>query len=201
MDEEIRKSWERFLNPEILRNNLICASVYIASYEILKTAIISQIKSFFTHSYDESGAKISPEYKQHVLDKNRSTLHASLLWLKEMDAIDDEDISTFKKIKNCRNELSHCLYEMVSTDGLPENFVELYQLMIVLLTKIDQWWATEVLIPCDPIFDNETIKKEEILTGNMMAIQLLLDIALNVDSDAHRYYDHFKQKATSPPSA
>lgn len=53
MDENIQKSWERFLNPESLKENLVISSLYITSFEILKDSIISKIKDFFIEGIDE----------------------------------------------------------------------------------------------------------------------------------------------------
>lgn len=46
MNDRIRENWERFLNPEYLRGNLILVSLYIAAFEILKKSIIVRIKDF-----------------------------------------------------------------------------------------------------------------------------------------------------------
>ncbi len=83
MDEKIRKSWERFLDPEILRPNLIIAALYIAVFEMLKSTIAQRIRDFYTFGFDNSiekdgGWLIDPEYQTKVLSKNRSRVYASL---------------------------------------------------------------------------------------------------------------------------
>jgi hypothetical protein len=40
MAKQAEDSWDKFLNPETLRANLIAASIFITSYEILKGSII-----------------------------------------------------------------------------------------------------------------------------------------------------------------
>jgi hypothetical protein len=90
-------SWESFLNPETLRPNLIAASIYISTFEILKTTIVDRIKDFFTNGFDENGWRVSPEYQCDVLSKNRSAVYASLAWLNERDAIDDSDLATVRE--------------------------------------------------------------------------------------------------------
>lgn len=54
MDEQIRKSWENFLNPEVLRPNLIMASLYIAAFEMLKDTIVERIRDFYITGFDKS---------------------------------------------------------------------------------------------------------------------------------------------------
>jgi len=80
---------EDFLNPEIVRPKLIVASVYIAAYEVLKSTIVQRIKSFYTLGgiYKED----HPKYQSEVLSRNRSPVYASLDWLRESHAIDDNE--------------------------------------------------------------------------------------------------------------
>jgi hypothetical protein len=40
MDNNNQAKWERFLDPGVLRPNLILAPLYIAAFEILKNSII-----------------------------------------------------------------------------------------------------------------------------------------------------------------
>ncbi len=51
MDPDIKRSWEEFLNPEIMRSCLISASVYIAGYEALKETIVGRIRDFDSVHY------------------------------------------------------------------------------------------------------------------------------------------------------
>ena len=67
MQEHIRKSWEKFLNPKALKTSIITASIFSMAFELLKTSIIEKIKGFFTNGFDENGMIISPEYKEKVL--------------------------------------------------------------------------------------------------------------------------------------
>ncbi len=47
MDQKIQKSWENFLNPDIVRPHLITTSIYIFAFQILKDSIIGRIRDFF----------------------------------------------------------------------------------------------------------------------------------------------------------
>lgn len=111
MDEKIRASWERALHPETLKNNIITASIFSMAFEMLKSSIVEKIEGFFTNGFDQNGPIISPEYKEKVLSLNRSPVYASLRWLQDMDAINDQDMGRFEHVKKCRNTLTH---EMLS---------------------------------------------------------------------------------------
>lgn len=84
MDEKIKSSWERVLHPEILKTNIITASIFSMVFEMLKSSIIDKIETFHTNEFYENGMVVSPEYKEEVLSLNRSPLYASLIWLQDM---------------------------------------------------------------------------------------------------------------------
>ena len=96
MRDNTQASWEAFLNPELLRPSLITASIYIATFEILKSAIVDRVKDFYTNGFDQNGWRISPQYQSKVLSKNRSPVYASLAWLKDANAIDDANLAAFE---------------------------------------------------------------------------------------------------------
>src|SRR4051812_44133102 len=122
-EKKVQESWKRFLNPDELRPTLIIMSLYISTFEILKDSIISRIKDFYARGFDENGEIIDPTYQSEVLAKNKSPVHASLLWLKEAEAITDEDIAIFDKVKKQRNDIAHQMFHMLS-DGLPKDFAD-----------------------------------------------------------------------------
>ena len=47
--EQAIRGWAKFLNPEVLRSNLIAASIFLATYEIFKTSVIDRIHDFFNN--------------------------------------------------------------------------------------------------------------------------------------------------------
>jgi hypothetical protein len=193
MDEKIRQSWERFLNPESLRANLVTGSLFIAAFEMLKTSIIDHIRDFFSTGFNQSGPIIGERYKTAVLSLNNSPLYASLEWLKNMDAINDKDIEDFEKIKKCRNEIAHEFVNFLSTgptiDPLP-----LFPTMISLLSKIEKWWILNVEIPTNPDFDGKDIDENGIIPGPIMTLQMLTDIDIGSEKGSKAYYEFMKEK-------
>jgi len=63
MNENVKIKWERFLNPEILRTNLIVASLFITAFEMLRDSVIERAKEFFIHGFNKDGWIISDRYK------------------------------------------------------------------------------------------------------------------------------------------
>jgi hypothetical protein len=190
MDEHVKKQWENLLTPEILRSNLIIASLYITAYEILRNSIIDRIRDFFISNIDEKGFTIGSHYQIQVLSKNKSLLFASLLWLRDNHAINDEDLSKFRNIKNIRNKIAHEI-NLLIVEGFPEDFQTWFQEMIYLLNKIERWWIIEFDIPVSLGMSKNEIDEEEIIPGPIALLKIMLDISLGTDEDAEYYIKKF----------
>ena len=194
MNKDNQAKWERFLDPEVLRPNLILASIYIAAFEILKNSIIEGIRDFYISGFKENNWIISPEYKNNVLSKDKSPTYASLKWLKESEAINDDDIEKFNKIKEYRNLLAHEITKMMM-EGLPPEFTERFNDMVALLDKIERWWIINVEIPTNPDFDgkHDEIDESGIVPGPIMSLRMMIDVALGSDETASFYINEFKK--------
>lgn len=195
MDPNIQQSWEDFLNPELMRGRLISASIYIAGFEALKDAVVSRIRDFFCNEFDESGDKIDPKYQSDVMSRNKSPVYASLYWLKEMHAINDADIGAYDRVKTCRNILAHRLLATLGSEGMPPDFEKCFSEMVALLHKIEVWWIKEVEIPTNPDFDGKDIDEDGIMSGRVMGIQLLCDIAFGDEEKSRFYYEEFRKRS------
>jgi hypothetical protein len=190
MSDETKISWENFLNPATLRPKLITISLYIAAFELLKSAIVDRIKNFYTHEFNRDGPRIDPEYQSEVLSKNRSPIYASLEWLKEAKAIDDVDLATFERVKKLRNDLAHALTGMLLRE-LPPELAERFSEMVSLLDKIETWWVVNVDIAVDPDLHDLEIDEIKVIPGPIMGLRLLLDIALGSEDESKKYFDKF----------
>jgi hypothetical protein len=60
---DVTNAWEQFLDPKILRTHLISASLYIATFEMLKASIVDRVKNYYLNGFDENGYLFSEEYK------------------------------------------------------------------------------------------------------------------------------------------
>ncbi|GAJ05894.1 unnamed protein product, partial [marine sediment metagenome] len=125
-----------------------------------------------------------------VLSRNKSPLYASLAWLKGMNVINDNDIETFNKIKDCRNELAHEIVNFVSK-GPKNDPLPLFSKMVNLIHKIDKWWILNVEIPTNPDLGIKEIDEEGITSGKIITLRLLLDIALGTEKESKFYYNEF----------
>jgi hypothetical protein len=190
MKETTRLAWERFLNPDILRQNLILASLYIAYYEILKNSIIGRLKDFFAREWTKEGPMESETYKVEVLTRNKSSIYASLSWLIENEVIDRNDLESFEHIKKCRNELAHELTELINK-GIELQHLDAFGKLINLLNKIEVWWILNVEIPTNEDFADKEIDESHIIPGPIAMLQVLLDVALGDEERSKYYYQKF----------
>lgn len=195
MDAEVQQQWEGMLDPDILRPRLISGSIYIAGFELLKNSIIDRIRSFLCPEFDVNGDISDAEYQSDVLRRNPSTLYASLDWLKDMGAINDEDIETFERVKTCRNHLTHRLFKFLAGDGLPSDFERCFSEMVALLHKIEVWWLVNVEIPTNPDFDGEDIDEDGIRPGPVRGLQVLCAVALGAGKQSRFYLNEFRKQS------
>lgn len=196
MKEEVERSWERFLNPESLRANLMMAAIFVSVFEMLKDSIVSHIRNFFTNGFDENGAIVEETYESDVLARNKSVVFASLDWLRDEGVISNVDIELFKQVRNCRNEIAHEMMQVL-THGFTLERAEMFNQMVGLLDKIERWWIVNVEIPTNPDFDDAEIDEEGIIPGPLITIRLMIDIALSGGETASTwYFEQFKAMAT-----
>ena len=182
--------WEDFLNPEIIRPRLIMASIYNFAYSIFKDTIINHIRDFYIYDGNEG----TQDYENEVSSLNKSRIYASLQWFKDMEAIEQKDIETFNKVKECRNELAHEIHNIFINKGSPTDFTDNFKNLFYLFRKIEIWWVVNIELPINPDYkgkDIELIDKDNITTGPMMCLQVLIDVAIAEDKT---YYNNLKDK-------
>ena len=197
MVNSVEESWKKFLNPDILKTNLIISSLFIAVFEISKETIISRIREFYSTGFDKTEPIIDSKYQTEVLSKNKSRLYASLLWLKKNEVINEQDLTNFEKIKTHRNELAHEMISYISNKNYTIE-IELFSTLVNLIDKIEKWWIINVEMAIDSEPNNHEITENEIIPGISMSIKLLIDIALGLEKEPRYFYDHLVNSNKKP---
>jgi hypothetical protein len=192
--EDPTNSWEKFLHPETLRGNLITISLFISAFEMFKDRVMEKPKTFFSNGFDQNGLILDDRYKVEVLSKNKNRLYASLLWFKEMGAIDDPDIQAFDAVRKHRNEVAHELLDFLS--NAERNLdVAKFKDILNLLSRIEKWWFVNFEMAVNPDIP-EDVNVDEVTFGPMLSMQLMLDIALGNEPQEGYYYNAFKNLRT-----
>ena len=150
--------------------------MFITTFEILKDSIVDDVRNFYTNGFDEHGPTVGDEYQLKVLSKNKNPLYASLEWLREYDAIDDDDLVTFEKLKITRNQLAHQLFAVV-TGQVESTHQAQFTALVALLRKIGVWWIVNVEIAINPDFDTQEIDEAGIVPGSLLSLQMLIEVA------------------------
>jgi hypothetical protein len=192
---KFEQTMEELLSPAVMRERLISASIYIAAFESLKESIVSKLRFYYCLD-DSKDSQPCESYKKDVMNRNSSAVYASLDWFKGHQAINEDDLAKFEQIKLCRNDLSHRLFNLIGSRGLPQNFEARFHELVELLHKIDLWWVMNIEIPTGPDYAGQEIDESEVKVGSIMAIQMLVDIALGEEDVANSYYEAFKKAQT-----
>ena len=185
------REWENFLNPQLLRANLLAASLYITAFETLKGRIVDRLREFFLYWDSDGNLRPRDEYREEVLDRNKSLLYASLSWHLEMEALAPEDLELFDKIKSYRNQLSHELPNFLA-QGISSEYESNFHEMIALLNKIETWWIVFFDIPIDSEFDGLEIDRDKIIPWSVLMLNLMLKMAFGSDEEAWELYNSIR---------
>jgi len=183
---------EKITNPQIIKSNLIIASLFVTSFEMLKTSIQDRIKSFLClnatlNKQVEMEHEISTEYKTNVLeraipsiDRRKSRdyhlFYSSCLWLKDNNVINQNDIVDIEQIRKHRNLIAHNPVKLLVDDNTNIN-IALLKKSQTLLSKIEKWWIIEFEIPVNPDFDGKIIDENEVQSGTTVFLDYLMEIA------------------------
>lgn len=148
------------LSPDVLKENLAKAGLYLVSYEFLKTSIMSQLKGYLTLW----GSKSDEDHRSQVLKKHESPFIACCLWYQEERALTAEDVEEVKRIRKHRTDIAHEMHNVLLN---PQTQVDESKLMGIyrLLSKIDRWWITEVY------WDGRGIRPSGAMSGRMIFLE------------------------------
>lgn len=186
---------DNLLDAETTKKNLITIALFIAIYENFKVTIIDRVKIFFFKGLKDSKFIYDDSYKEQVLNKVKKSknkkLSASLLWFKEVNAINDEDISNFQKITDLRNTLVHDMSDYLFYNSSLKEVFTLYEVMLALFKKIDCWWINEIEIPISGNFKPEDYNHNEVTSLNIVFLEIMDAIALNKDFKHLEQYVQF----------
>ncbi len=183
--------WEHFLDPEVVRPSLFLATMFITTFEILKDSVVDRIRDFYSHGWNEDGPIIGPDYQREVACRNKSALYASLSWLREHEAIDDSDLTTFEQLKKIRNQLAHQLFSVVTGQSESDHVAQ-FPVLVALLRKVEVWWVVNLEIPTNPDFADQDIDEAGIVPGAVMSLQMLIEVA----SGSTELLEHWRKART-----
>jgi len=175
------------------------------AHEMLVSAVRDRLRDFFADGWTAKGWKTSAAYRDKVLTldpKNKGDpWRASLVWLRQMDAIDDDDERAIRELTLERNRLAHELRKVVGSSYHHLDFEGLFPKLLALVAKIDRWWVVNVDIETDPELMDEEIDAASVVPGSQILLQVLAEVALGKDEKAWALYREFMANpASAQPS-
>ena len=189
-------SWDKFLNPVTLKQSLIEASVFLAAYEMFRQSVIDKLRSFYSDGFKDGKFTQGSDYKAKVIDLHPPDIfRASCLWFQQSGAINQTDLDTIQRIRDHRNAIAHELPKFITS---VEHVVEgqLLASLFIVVTKVDRWWIAEIEIPTNPDFDDaepDSIGYDNIQSGNMIMMQLILSVFCKDESYMADIYKQFRE--------
>jgi hypothetical protein len=108
----------KLLNPDAVKSNLILSSLYLTAYELLKDAIIENIRGFFPFEYKDGKAVLDEQYKDQVVRVHKDLMNASCLWLQRNGVITEGEVEEIKNIRKHRNQIAHELPKLLGDADL-----------------------------------------------------------------------------------
>lgn len=183
---------DKITNEALIKRNLLVASLFLTSFEMLKTSIQDRIKGLLCinptlNNEGELVFEISDDYRKEILERvipyidrrkyrDFHLFQSSCLWLKENDVINQNDIDELGEIRQHRNLIAHNPLKLLIDDNTNIN-VALLKKSQELLTKIEKWWIIEFEIPVNPDYDGQQIDENDIQTGSTVLLDYFMEIA------------------------
>ena len=189
------------MEAEAIRLNLLLASLYISSFELLKSSIIDIPKNFFVPDPDTDNQAWLERQTDHYRDEigvdysgpDGYKLIPSCRWFQNMGAIENAEVEEIRRIRDHRNELAHELHIILFSGNLA---IDVYQFVRIteLLRQIELFWfrhgEPQFDLETGDIIDADQIHDEEFVSGKEAVLQLITSAALE-------YLEQFESKTAT----
>ena len=168
---------EAKLKPERIRATLAFAGLYQMTHEMIKHAVVDQVREFYWCGFDrETGPRYNEiEYEREVLSKagKKRVFRSSMLWLVEGEAITLAQADRLDDIYEHRHDLAHELGKyIVDVDFEPK--VDLFVEAIEILRDITRFW-TQIEIDIGSFDEHGEVSVDDVTPGTLMILQMCID--------------------------
>lgn len=194
MNEQARARYERLLDPDVLRGSLIGAAVVVTVFEVFRASITDRLLDFYAMEWDKNGPKESAEYQLRVGTRHKNRLEAALDWHLESGVLDQDDLTVIRGVRATRNKLAHEMATWATQEGLTDEIAEQLGELIIVLDKVESWWIVNVEMAVDDEFSELDVDVDQVFPGQLLWIQILLNVALGDESESRRYIDEFRAR-------
>jgi hypothetical protein len=176
MNDGYEERLQAKLAPEAVGHALIQAGALLTGYELVKSSIVDGVRGFFTFGFTETGPTIGPDYERKVLAlAPGNKFRASVAWLVEMDALQQEHVQALERIRTHRGEVAHELARLLVD---PDASVDagLLQDLRSCMRALDRFWGS-IEVDINPDLASEDIDLGGIRSGSGLLLDYLLDLS------------------------
>lgn len=170
------------LAPEVMRTNLMRASLFLAAYEFFKVELTDRVRDFYATDVNKKGRGIATdEYKKEVLglapagcpDEAVTFQGSCTWWVKNgtLRAKDPDDVARIRQIKDHRNDLAHELPKVLLDASFSVDqalFTDLRR----YITSLGRFWG-RIAIDTDSRFDGQNISDDQIDAGPALLVEYM----------------------------
>ena len=142
MDELQMKRLEHKLSPDSIKSNLQNAAMYLVAYELLRRAIVDELKVFYLVDVPGiTSAGMEREYEEEVSGRHKKVYEASCLWLAEQGIFDDADIAELQRIRAHRDQIAHELPRLMFDPSFDVD-LDLLRRMRHYVGAVGRYWGS-----------------------------------------------------------
>ena len=157
------------LAPERIRATLSFAGLILIVYEMVKQAVVKDVREFYWRGFDESGMLYDEEsYTRDVKSLNRSQFRASAKWLVKSGAIKDEQVEVLERLYVHRKDIAHELAKyLIDVDYEPD--ADLFIEALHVLSDIRRFW-TQIEIDIGTFEDHGDVTVDDVQPLSLMLL-------------------------------
>jgi len=162
------------IQPERIRATLAFAGLYQITHELIKAAVVPQVKRFYWRGFDETGMLYDEAaYREQVLSRDKRAFRASLLWLVDAEAITLAQAGRLDEIYAHRHELAHGLGNYLIDPDLEPN-MDLFVDAVAILRDISRFW-TQIEIDIGSFEEHGEVSVDDVAPGSLLLLQMCID--------------------------
>jgi hypothetical protein len=180
MKNEILNQFEKIVNKDELKSNIIFYAIYLLIFECFKNKFIEDVKGFLCDISVKDGKlnyRESSEYikiKQKKYNGKINIFVNTMQWLMQNGAMDSKEFQKLIDIRDDRNKIGHELLLLLSEERnklMEANFYE----CIRIFNRIDKWWINNIEIPISADEIPSEYVPDEVFSSSWLLCEVILN--------------------------
>jgi hypothetical protein len=162
------------LTPERIRATLSFAGLVLIVYEMVKQAVVKDVREFYWSGFDESGMLYDEEgYTRDVRSLDKSLFRASAKWLVKSGAIADEQTEILERLYVHRKDIAHELAKyLIDVEHEPD--ADLFVEALEVLRDIRRFW-TQIEIDIGSFADHGDVTVDDVQPLSLLALGTFIE--------------------------